>query len=103
MRITKQVAARGPLVEVEPDGVLAVSVLRLLSGAIKKDFRDRFEVELALFDFVRIVILSALLPSPKRICKMSDNRDYVNYIHLHTRTIPYTHGTARSASTLLSA
>jgi AraC-like DNA-binding protein len=51
-RITKQVVAHGPLVDVSPDGVLAASVLRLLSGAIKKDFRDRFEVELALFDFV---------------------------------------------------
>ena len=50
-RITKQVLARGPLVDVEPDGVLAASVLRLLRGAIKKDFRDRFEVELALFEF----------------------------------------------------
>jgi len=50
-RITKQVIARGPLVEVEPDSVLAASILRLLSGAIKKDFRDRFEVELALFEF----------------------------------------------------
>ena len=51
-RITKQVTARGPVVDVEPDGVLAASVLRLLRGAIKKDFRDRFEVELALFEFV---------------------------------------------------
>jgi AraC-like DNA-binding protein len=50
-RITKQVAARGALVDVEPGGVLAASVLRLLGGAIKKDFRDRFEVELALFEF----------------------------------------------------
>jgi AraC-like DNA-binding protein len=50
-RITKQVLARGPLVDVEPDGVLAANVLRLLRGAIKKDYRDRFEVELALFEF----------------------------------------------------
>lgn len=51
-RITKLVLARGPVVHVEPDGILAASVLRLLSGVIKKDFRDRFEVELALFEFV---------------------------------------------------
>jgi AraC-like DNA-binding protein len=51
-RITKQVLARGPLVDVEADGVLAASVLRLLRGAIKKDYRDRFEVEMALFEFV---------------------------------------------------
>jgi len=51
-RITKQVLSRGPLVDVGADGVLAATVLRLLRGAIKKDFRDRFEVELALFEFV---------------------------------------------------
>ncbi|MGD0837315.1 MAG: AraC family transcriptional regulator [Polyangia bacterium] len=50
-RITKHVVARGPLVDLAPDSVLAASVLRLLRGAIKKDFRDRFEVELALFEF----------------------------------------------------
>jgi len=51
-RITRQVAARGPLVESPPDGALTASALRLVRGAIKKDFRDRFEVELALFEFV---------------------------------------------------
>ena len=51
-RITKQVASHGPLVDVEPGSALAASILRLLSGAIKKDFRDRYEVELALFEFV---------------------------------------------------
>ena len=51
-RVTKQVASTGPLVEAPPDGALAASTLRLVRGAIKKDFRDRFEVELALFEFV---------------------------------------------------
>jgi hypothetical protein len=31
---------------------------------------------------------SVILPSPNRICKMSDNTDYVNHIHLHAQTIP---------------
>jgi hypothetical protein len=35
-----------------------------------------------------IVVLSAILPSPNRICKMSDNTHYVNHIHLHAQTIP---------------
>jgi len=39
-------------VDVAPDGPLAASVLRLVRGAIKKDFRNRFEVELALFEFL---------------------------------------------------
>lgn len=51
-RVTKQVAATGALVELQPDGALTASTLRLVRGAIKKDFRDRFEVEAALFDFL---------------------------------------------------
>jgi transcriptional regulator GlxA family with amidase domain len=51
-RITKQVTANGPLVDVAPDGALAASTLRLIRGAIKRDFRDRFEVEAALFEFL---------------------------------------------------
>ncbi|MBN1612235.1 MAG: helix-turn-helix transcriptional regulator [Polyangiaceae bacterium] len=51
-RVGKQVGATGPLVETPPEGALTASALRLVRGAIKKDFRDRYEVELALFDFV---------------------------------------------------
>ena len=51
-RMAKQVAATGPLVEVAPDSPLAAIAVRLMRGAIKKDFRDRFEVELALFEFL---------------------------------------------------
>ncbi len=51
-RMAKQVAASGPLIEVKPDAPLAAIVVRLIRGAIKKDFRDRFEVELALFEFL---------------------------------------------------
>lgn len=51
-RIAKQVRASGPIVDVAPDGALARSFLRLMRGTIKKDFRDRFEVELALWEFV---------------------------------------------------
>jgi AraC-like DNA-binding protein len=51
-RIEKQVAATGPLVEVPPDSPLARIAVRLMRGAIKKDFRDRFEVEAALFEFL---------------------------------------------------
>jgi len=51
-RVSRRVASTGPLVEAPPDGPLTASTLRLVRGAIKKDFRDRFEVELALFEFV---------------------------------------------------
>lgn len=51
-RMTRLVKETGPLVGVEPDGPLARIALRLVRGAIKKDFRDRFEVEAALFEFL---------------------------------------------------
>lgn len=51
-RMTRQVRATGPLIDVPPDGPLAAVAVRLMRGAIKKDFRDRFEVELALFEFL---------------------------------------------------
>jgi AraC-like DNA-binding protein len=51
-RMAKQVAATGLLLEVPPDSPLAAIAGRLIRGAIKKDFRDRFEVELALFEFL---------------------------------------------------
>ena len=51
-RMTKLVAAAGPLVEVAPDSPLAAIAVRLMRGAIKKDFRDRHDTELALFEFL---------------------------------------------------
>lgn len=51
-RMSKQVAATGPIIQLPTDGALKARVLRLVRGAIKKDFRDRFEVEAALFDFL---------------------------------------------------
>jgi len=51
-RMAKLVDATGPLIEVAPDGPLAAIAVRLMRGAIKKDFRDRFELELALFEFL---------------------------------------------------
>ncbi|HLK90473.1 MAG TPA: AraC family transcriptional regulator [Polyangia bacterium] len=51
-RIARQVAATGPVVQVTPGAPLAVRMMRLVRGAFEKDFRDRQEVELALFDFL---------------------------------------------------
>ena len=51
-RMSKQVAATGPIIDVAPDGPLAAIAVRLMRGAIKKDFRDRHETELALFEFL---------------------------------------------------
>ncbi|MGD0837255.1 MAG: AraC family transcriptional regulator [Polyangia bacterium] len=51
-RVAKQVAAVGSLVETPPDAALTAIALRLFRGAIKKDFRDRIEVEQTLFELV---------------------------------------------------
>jgi len=50
-RIAKQVAATGPLLQTPPACRLIAHAIRLVRGAFQKDFRDRFDVELALFDF----------------------------------------------------
>jgi two-component system response regulator YesN len=41
-----------PLVRLSPDSELTARTVRLVHGAIKKDFRDQFEAESALFEFV---------------------------------------------------
>jgi AraC-like DNA-binding protein len=51
-RVASQVKVVGPFVEVEPEQTLTRAFLRLVRGAIKKDFRDRFDVELAMWEFV---------------------------------------------------
>jgi AraC-like DNA-binding protein len=51
-RLTAQVAATGPVIDIQPNSALAASVVRLVRGVIKKDFRDQFEVEMALFELV---------------------------------------------------
>lgn len=51
-RIAKQVASTGSVLRVEPSTPLAAHTMRLVRGAFEKDFRDRFEVELALFEFL---------------------------------------------------
>jgi AraC-like DNA-binding protein len=50
-RIAKQVATTGPLLQTPPGCRLLAHAMRLVRGAFRKDFRDRFEVELALFEF----------------------------------------------------
>jgi AraC-like DNA-binding protein len=51
-RVKKQVEASGPFVKLVPADAMTASALRLMRGAIKKDFSDRYAVELALFEFV---------------------------------------------------
>ncbi len=50
-RLAKRAAIAGPLLEIASDGVLGTSLLRLVSGAIEKDFRDHLEAEMMLVEF----------------------------------------------------
>jgi len=50
-RIARQVAATGPVLQLTPQSALCAMATRLVCGAFRKDFRDRFDVELALFEF----------------------------------------------------
>lgn len=49
-RIARQVATSGPLLRMEPSSAFTALAMRLVRGAFEKDYRDRFEVELALFE-----------------------------------------------------
>lgn len=59
-RVTSLLAVVGPCFDVSPESHLAASLIRLIRGAIKRDFSDPFEVELELFRFVQGCERSAL-------------------------------------------
>jgi AraC-like DNA-binding protein len=50
-RISKQVKTAGPILRATPKSPLVTRFLRLVRGAFRKDFGDRFKVERELFDF----------------------------------------------------
>jgi AraC-like DNA-binding protein len=51
-RAQRQLARSAPILDVKPDSALVESAGRLVRGTFRKDFRDSFEVELALFEFM---------------------------------------------------
>jgi AraC-like DNA-binding protein len=51
-RIARQVSSSGAVVDTPPSSPLIAHALRLVQGAFRKDYRDRFAVELALFELV---------------------------------------------------
>src|SRR5262249_19627057 len=51
-RMKARVAATGPTIAGEPESDLVASVMRLVRGVFHKDYRDRFDVEAALFETV---------------------------------------------------
>jgi len=51
-RTRRQLAQGSPILEVKPESALVASAARLVRGTFRKDFRDSFEVELALFEFM---------------------------------------------------
>ena len=82
----QQVACTGPVtVSAQPIPGTAPASTPYLGGAILADINGDGRPDLVTWRVtsVSIVLLSAVLPSPTRIRKMSDNRDYVNCIRLH--------------------
>ena len=80
-RITKQVAATGPLVQAAPNSPLIRHLVRLVRGAFRKDFRDRFEVEQALFEFTldfERLVLAAPSPEGERLLEELRSRVLAN-------------------------
>lgn len=51
-RAQRQLARSAPILAVKPDDALVASASRLVRGTFRKDFRDSFEVELALFELM---------------------------------------------------
>ena len=51
-RVAAQIARTGPLLHFGPSSTFIATALQLIASNFKKGFRDRFEVELALFEFV---------------------------------------------------
>ena len=51
-RFAKLVATTGAVLQVPLSSPLVATLMRLVRGAFEKDFRDRFEVELALFELL---------------------------------------------------
>jgi AraC-like DNA-binding protein len=51
-RIGNRVRSSGEVLTFKPDSALAALAARLVSGAFRRDFRDRLEVEQALFEFM---------------------------------------------------
>jgi AraC-like DNA-binding protein len=50
-RISQQVTVTGPVIRTPPSCALIARAMRLVRGAYEKDFRDRLQVEEALFGF----------------------------------------------------
>jgi AraC-like DNA-binding protein len=51
-RAKDRLARGGSILELNPESSLVASAVRLVRGTFRKDFHDRFEVELALFEFL---------------------------------------------------
>jgi AraC-like DNA-binding protein len=51
-RIARHVLRHGPIVRLAPDDALTSTAVRLIDRMFRKDFRDQFDVEGALFEFL---------------------------------------------------
>jgi AraC-like DNA-binding protein len=51
-RIERHVSVHGPIVRLPPGGAFTAAAVRLIDAVVRRDFRDRFDLEGALFEFV---------------------------------------------------
>jgi transcriptional regulator GlxA family with amidase domain len=50
--VAKDMATLGPTIDLSPSAAVTASIIRLVRGAIKKDFLDHLSLEMALFEFM---------------------------------------------------
>jgi AraC-like DNA-binding protein len=100
-RITKQIALSGPVLQTPPASPLMASALRLVRGSFLKDFRDRFEVERALFDFTLAferLAQHVCGPEGERLLESLRNRILAEpRVPVTVEDMAAEHGTSRSA------
>jgi AraC-like DNA-binding protein len=100
-RIAKQVAATGPVIQTPPGSPLIKRAMRLVRGAFRKDFSDKFEVERELFDFtLEFERLAQEMQKPKGESLLEDLESRVLADPRHPVTVEVLaaeHGMSRSA------
>lgn len=100
-RITRQVAATGPVIEAAPKSPLVTRMTRLARGAFRKDFHDRFEVERELFGFVQeFEKLAAESRHPESNALLDEIRSRVvseQHRRIDVEVLASEHGMSRSA------
>ena len=100
-RIARQVQLTGPTVQAAPGSALVKRFSRLVRGVFRKDYRDRYEVEEALFGFTHAYersIRGEPRPEADRLLRDLKDRVLANpESHPRVSDLAAEHGLSRSA------